>query len=175
LIETERLILRPFRDEDRGAFAAINGDPRVGDWLGGVRTRAESDQTVDRINAGIAERGYDFWAAARRSDDRLIGMIGLRPFEASPPGPCIEMGWRLSPDVQGQGLATEGAKAALAWGFANIDTPEIIAFTAYNNLNSQAVMTRIGMVRDPARDFLHPNLAEDHPLRPHVVFVARRA
>jgi RimJ/RimL family protein N-acetyltransferase len=174
VIETERLILRPFRDEDREAFAAINGDPRVGDWLGGVRTRAESDQTIDRINAGIAERGYDFWAAARRSDDRLVGMIGLRPFDPSPPGPCIEMGWRLSPDAQGQGLATEGAKAALAWGFANLDVAEIIAFTAYNNLSSQAVMTRLGMVRDPARDFLHPNLAPDHPLRPHVVFVAKR-
>ena len=174
MIETERLILRAFRDDDREAFAAINADPRVGDWLGGVRTRAESDETIDRINANIAARGYDFWAAARKADDKLIGMIGLRCHDESPPGPCIEMGWRLSPDAQGQGLATEGAGAALAWGFANIDTPEIIAFTAHNNLRSQAVMTRIGMVRDPARDFLHPSLAKDHPLRPHVVFVARR-
>ena len=174
MIETERLILRAFRDDDREAFAAINADPRVGDWLGGVRTRVESDETIDRINAQIAARGYDFWAAARKADDKLIGMIGLRFHDESPPGPCIEMGWRLSPDAQGQGLATEGAAAALAWGFANIDTPEIIAFTARNNLRSQQVMTRIGMVRDPARDFLHPSLAEDHPLRPHVVFVARR-
>jgi RimJ/RimL family protein N-acetyltransferase len=175
LIETERLILRPFRDDDREAFAAMNADPRVGDWLGGVRSRAESDETIDRINAQIAARGYDFWAAAQKADDKLIGMIGLRFHEQSPPGPCIEMGWRLSPAAQGQGLATEGAAAALAWGFANIDTPEIVAFTAYNNLRSQAVMTRIGMVRDLARDFLHPSLAVDHPLRRHVVFVAGRA
>jgi RimJ/RimL family protein N-acetyltransferase len=175
LIETERLILRPFRDDDREAFAAINADPRVGDWLGGVRSRAESDETIDRINAQIAARGYDFWAAAQKADDKLIGMIGLRFHEQSPPGPCIEMGWRLSPAAQGQGLATEGAAAALAWGFANIDTLEIVAFTAYNNLRSQAVMTRIGMVRDLARDFLHPSLAVDHPLRRHVVFVAGRA
>lgn len=174
MIETPRLILRAFRDDDREAFADMNADPRVGDWLGGVRTRAESDQTVDRINARIAELGYDFWAAARRSDDRLVGMIGVRFHEQSPPGPCIEMGWRLSPEVQGQGLATEGAAAALAWGFANIDTPEIIAFTAYNNLRSQAVMTRIGMNPDPSRDFDHPALAHDHPLRRHVVYTSRR-
>ncbi len=173
MIETERLILRPFRDEDREAFAAINADPRVGDWLGGVRTRAESDQTLDRINANIAERGFDFWAAERKADGLLAGMIGLRVLD-QPPGPCVEMGWRLSPDVQGHGLATEGASAALAWGFANLDVPEIIAFTAYNNLRSQAVMQRIGMTRDPGRDFLHPQLAEDHPLRAHVVFVATR-
>lgn len=174
MIETPRLILRAFRDDDREAFAAMNADPRVGEWLGGVRTRAESDQTIDRINAHIARRGYDFWAAARRSDDQLVGMIGVRFHEQSPPGPCIEMGWRLSPAFQGQGLATEGAAAALAWGFANIDTPEIIAFTAHSNLRSQAVMTRIGMIADPSRDFDHPALAEDHPLRRHVVYAVRR-
>ncbi len=174
MIETERLVLRPFREADRAAFAAMNADPRIGDWLGGVRTRTESDEALDRINANIIERGYDFWAAAARSDDRLLGMIGLRRHEEAPPGPCLEMGWRLSPDVQGNGLATEGAKAALAWGFANLDVPEIIAFTAQINLRSQAVMNRIGMTRDPSRDFLHPTLPEDHPLRPHVVFASKR-
>lgn len=173
MIETERLILRPFHDGDREAFAAINADPRVGYWLGSVRTRAESDQTINGINARIVALGFDFWAAERKSDARLVGMIGLRKMD-EPPGPCVEMGWRLAHDAQGQGLATEGAAAALAWGFANLDVAEIIAFTAYNNLRSQAVMQRLGMTRDPARDFLHPDLAEDHPLRPHVIFAARR-
>jgi RimJ/RimL family protein N-acetyltransferase len=174
LIETERLILRPWRDADREAFAAINGDPRVADWLGGVRSRAESDATVDRINAHIAEHGYGFWAAERKADRRLVGMIGLKLMDETPPGPCLEMGWRLAHDTWGQGYATEGAAAALAWGFGNTDAPEIIAFTARSNLASQAVMRRIGMTPAPDRDFLHPELAEDHPLRPHVVFVARR-
>src|SRR3546814_3732503 len=77
------------------------------------------------------------------------------------------MGWRLAYEAWGEGLATEGAAAALAWGFANLDTPEIVAFTARSNLRSQAVMRRIGMTPAPERDFLHPNLAHDHPLRPH--------
>jgi RimJ/RimL family protein N-acetyltransferase len=171
LIETERLVLRPWREADRQAFAAINGDPRVADWLGGVRTRAESDATVDRINDHISEHGYGFWAAERKADNRLVGMIGLKFMEEAP-GPCVEMGWRLAHDTWGQGLATEGAAAALAWGFENTDAPEIIAFTARTNLASQAVMRRIGMTAAPHRDFDHPDLAADHPLRAHVLFAA---
>ena len=68
----------------------------------------------------------------------------------------------------------KGAQAALEWGLSHIETNEIIAFTASTNLASQAVMRRIGMTPDPARDFDHPRLAQDHPLRRHVVFAAGR-
>ena len=84
------------------------------------------------------------------------------------------MTWRLAVDAQGQGLATEGAAAALAWGFANLPVGEILAWTGATNLASQAVMRRIGMAPDPSRDFDHPRLAPDHPLRRHVLFTARR-
>ena len=174
MIETERLILRAFRDEDREPFAAINGDPRVGDWQGGPISREQSDAMVDRINAQIAADGFGCWAAERKADGRLVGMIGLRR-NVGPPAPtALELGWRLSPDAQGAGLATEGAKAALDWGFANLDADEILAWTAATNVRSQAVMRRIGMRHDPSRDFDHTALAEDHPLRRHVVFAATR-
>jgi len=174
VIETERLILRAFRSEDREAFAEINADPRVNEWLGGPIDRAASDATIDRINAQIAQEGFGFWAAERKADRRLVGMIGLRAQTDAPPAPCLELGWRLAVEAQGQGLATEGAQAALAWGFANQDSSEILAWTAATNVRSQQVMRRIGMIHDPARDFDHPTLAEDHPLRRHVVFVATR-
>ncbi|MGH6997826.1 MAG: GNAT family N-acetyltransferase [Phenylobacterium sp.] len=174
MIETPRLILRRFREEDREPFAAINGDPRVSDWLGGPIDRAASDRTLDRINAEIDELGWGLWAAELKADGRLIGLIGLAPVTDLPVAPAIEMGWRLSPDTWGQGLAVEGAKAALDWAFEHIDAPEFIAFTAATNVKSQAVMRRIGMVADPSRDFDHPRLAPDHPLNRHVVYVARR-
>lgn len=175
MIETERLILRPFREADRDPFAAINGDPRVSDWLGGPIDRAASDALIDRINGQIARDGFGFFAAERKADGRLVGAIGLQVTRPElPPAPSVELGWRLSPDVQGQGLAAEGASAVLAWGFANTGRSELIAFTAATNLRSQAVMRRIGMAHDPARDFDHPLLASDHPLRRHVVFVAKR-
>jgi len=175
MIETDRLILRAFRDEDRAPMAAINADPRVNEWLGGPITAEMTDATIARVNAHIARHGFGFFAAERKADGKLIGMIGLQVVrDELPPAPGVELGWRLTPEAQGTGLATEGAAAALAWGFANLDRDELIAFTAHNNLRSQAVMRRIGMGHDPARDFDHPVLAEDHPLRRHVVFVARR-
>ena len=174
MIETDRLILRNWRDEDREAFARINGDPRVGEWLGGAIDRAASDALVDRLREQIARDGFGFFAAERRPDGRLVGMIGIRAQTDAPPAPCLELGWRLAVEAQGEGLATEGARALLTWGFANRDAGEILAWTAATNLRSQAVMRRIGMAHDPARDFDHPALAGDHPLRRHVVFVATR-
>src|SRR5258706_12631181 len=108
MIETERLILRPFRDEDREPFAALNADPRVGDWLGGVSDRIQRDAMIDQINAHIAQNGYGLWAAEREADGRLVGMIGLRIGDETPPGACIGMGGRRSPDAPGGGLATRG-------------------------------------------------------------------
>jgi RimJ/RimL family protein N-acetyltransferase len=171
MIETERLILRPFRDEDRTPFAEINAHPEVGAWLAGVLTREESDALIDRISAHIAEHGFGFFAAERKADARLVGAIGLQIMGAGLPGAGgIELGWRLHPDAQGSGLATEGARAARDWAFADLDVDEVLAITAATNVRSQAVMRKIGMIRDPARDFDHPRLAADHPLRRHVFF-----
>ena len=174
MIQTERLVLRPFTAADRPAFAALNADPRVTEWLAGPLTRDQSDALADRLNAQIAADGFGFWAAASRDSGALVGMIGLRRTDNAPPAPCLELGWRLSPDAQGSGLATEGARAALAWRFANLPGSEILAWTAATNVRSQAVMRRIGMAPDPARDFDHPLLAIGHPLRRHLVFVAQR-
>ena len=175
MIETQRLILRPYTEADRAPFAEINAHPDVGAWLSGVLTREESDAMVDRIGAHIAEHGFGFFAAERKADGRLVGAIGLQIMGAGLPGEGgIELGWRLHPDAQGSGLATEGAAACRDWAFGTLGAPEVIAITAATNLRSQAVMTKIGMTRDPARDFDHPRLAEDHPLRRHVFFSVKR-
>ena len=176
MIDTERLILRPFRDEDREAFAAINADPRVSDWLGGAIDRAASNAMIDRIGLHIAEHGFGFFAAERKADRRLIGAIGMMVAGSAGvlPAGDIELAWRLHPDAQGAGLATEGAAACRDWVYANLDADEIVAITAETNLRSQAIMTKIGMTRDPAKDFDHPKLAADHPLRRHVLFVLKR-
>jgi len=176
MIETERLLLRPWREGEQAALAAVNGDPRVSDWLGGPIDRAASDALFDRLVAHQAKYGFCAWAAERKADGRILGLIGLGVVtaESLPVGPAVEMAWRLSPDAWGAGYATEGAQAALDWGFDNLDLSEIIAFTARTNLRSQAVMRRIGMQADPARDFDHPRVAADSPLRPHVVFAIPR-
>lgn len=174
MIETGRLVLRPAVDADRDAIADLNGHPKVGEWLGGVLDRSGSDAFVDRVQAHEAEHGFGFWAVERQADRRVIGMTGVWwvPPEIGL-GRVVEIGWRFHPDAWGCGYATEAARAALDHGLNHLNQPEIIAFTARTNLASQAVMRRIGMMADPSRDFDHPGLAHDHPLRAHVVYVAR--
>ena len=176
MIETDRLILRPLVEADRPAFAALNGDPRVNEWLGGPIDPSASDALFDRIERHFAAHGFAPWAVESKTDGTLVGMVGLGVVEATdlPVGPSVEMAWRFSPKVWGQGLATEAAAAALDWARRSLPGQEIIAFTSATNLRSQAVMRRIGLVADPSRDFDHPRLAPEHPLRRHVVFVAPR-
>jgi RimJ/RimL family protein N-acetyltransferase len=115
--------------------------------------------------------GWAGCATAPGATPSSTGSRPTRPNTASAFGRS-SAGRTLHPDGWGQGYATEAARAALRHGFEDVKLPEIVAFTARANLASQSVMRRIGMSHDPARDFDHPGLAEDHPLRAHVVFVA---
>jgi RimJ/RimL family protein N-acetyltransferase len=177
MIETERLILRRWRDADREPYAAMSADPQVMDWLGRApMTRAESDAQIDRFEAQFETLGHGFFALERKADGAFLGFIALAPVPPGPPRPeGCEIGWRLARPAWGHGYATEGARALLAHGFTHLKLPEIISFTARTNLRSQAVMQRIGLAHDPARDFNHPALATDDPLRPHVVYFKRGA
>lgn len=177
MIESERLILRNLRDEDRETFAALNADLEVARWLGaGPINRPASDAFVDRIRDHVARHGFGLWAIERKKDSVLLGVTGLQHVEADvlPVGPAVEISWRLARHAWGHGFASEAAKVALVWGFENLDVPEIIAFTAIGNARSEAVMRRIGMRREPERDFDHPGLPSDSPLMRHVVYSLRR-
>jgi len=175
VIVTDRLLLRPWREEDRAAFAAINADPAVMQYLGGPQTHAESDAGVDRQMALTAAGEPCFWVAERRADDALLGFAGVKPITfAAPFGPGYEVGWRLGKDHWGQGYASEGARAALGHAFQVLELKEVFAFTVPANLASQAVMRRIGMIRVNGGDFDHPSLPEGHHLRRHVLYRAVR-
>jgi len=168
-IETDRLVLRPWRDSDLEAFAALNTDPEVMRYFAGVLTRAESDAFVDRARQHCAEHGFCFWAVEAPGVAALIGCVGLAHvrFQAAFT-PAVEIGWRLARPYWGMGYATEAARAALRDGFDRVGLREVVAFTARENLPSQRVMQRLGM--QPAPTFEHPNLPQGHPLRPHVLF-----
>jgi len=174
-VETPRLILRDWKDSDREPWAAMGRDPEVMRYLGPVMTREQADAGFERAQGQIARDGFGFWAVERKADGRFLGFLGPKntTFDAHFT-PNIELGWRLSRDAWGQGLATEGARAARDWAFQNIETDEVIAITVPGNLGSQAVMRKIGLERDLAGDFDHPNLAETDPLRPHLLFRLNR-
>ena len=177
MIETPRLILRRWRDSDREPFAALHADHRVMDWLGREPySRQQSDLRIDRFEAQFETLGYGFLALQRKVDAKFVGFVGLAPVDEGPPAPQgVEFVWRLSFDAWGQGYASEAAEAVMADGFGRVKLQDILAYTAATNLRSQSVMRRIGMSRRPDLDFDHPALAEDHPLRPHVVYSASAA
>lgn len=171
VIETERLILRQWIEADREPYAALNADPEVMEHFERPLTRAESDAAIDRNNASLTDSGWGNWAVERRADGVLLGHVGVKPTAPELPfGGAYELGYRFARRAWGQGYASEGSRALLAYGFRELALPEIVAFTAVPNTRSQAVMRRIGMVHDPARDFDHPALPEGHRLRRHVLF-----
>jgi RimJ/RimL family protein N-acetyltransferase len=170
VIETQRLILRRWRESDRAPYAAMMADPEVAYWLGGTITAAQAQAQVERLIGSD-----DAWAVEHRGESAFIGSVGLSAVgEDIPLAPAIEVGWRLARAAWGHGYATEAAAAVIHDGFARLGLEEIVAFTASTNLRSQAGMRRLGLVRDPTRDFDHPKLAADHPLRSHVVYAALR-
>jgi RimJ/RimL family protein N-acetyltransferase len=86
----------------------------------------------------------------------------------------VELGWRLAREAWGHGYATEGARASLAWCWANLDTPTVMAITVPANLRSRRVMEKIGLRYVEGGDFDHPALPEGDPLRRHVLYRMRR-
>ena len=174
MIETPRLLLRRWKAEDRGPFASMNADPRVMQFFPSTLSHEESDQLAERIDRKIAERGFGLYAAELKESGAFIGFIGL-----SEPGfrahftPCVEIGWRLAAEYWNRGLATEGAQAVVRHAFDALRLDSLVSFTSEANLPSRRVMEKIGMTHDPADDFDHPNVAEGHPLRRHVLYRLR--
>ena len=141
MIETARLILRPWRDSDLPLFAEQNADPIVMRHLIGPLTRAQSDAYVERSKQDLAEAGICKWAVEVPGVAPFIGSVGLSRvrFEASFT-PAIEVAWRLHRHYWGQGYATEAARAAIEDGLDRLRLAEIVAFTVPANRRSQRVM-----------------------------------
>jgi RimJ/RimL family protein N-acetyltransferase len=170
-LRTERLLLRPWRTEDREPFAALNADRAVMEYFPTMLTRAESDARAERFDSDIQRLGYGFWAVEIPGETAFIGFVGLMATDDGMPfSPAIEIGWRLAREHWGHGFASEGAMATLAFGFEQLGLEQIVALTAAGNLRSRRVMERLGMQRDPAEDFIHPGVPADHPIAAHVLY-----
>jgi len=176
MLTTERLRLRQWRETDVPAFAALNADPRVMQFMPNVLTRQESDAMAERSARAIEHVGFGLWAVEVPGVAEFIGFVGLNraKFEAHFT-PCVEIGWRLAHQFWGRGYATEAGHAALQFGFDQLQPDEIVSFTTVANERSRRVMERLGMTHSTADDFNHPNLPEGHALRRHVLYRLRRS
>jgi ribosomal-protein-alanine N-acetyltransferase len=173
-IETPRLILRDWRDEDVEAWVKLNADARVTEFFPKAYTRELSEAGAAAIRAQLSRDGFGWWALEMRGGPPFIGSIALQavPFQA-PFTPANEIGWRLAAEHWGRGYATEGARAALEFAFNELKWPEVVAFTTASNVRSQRVMERLGMTHDSNDDFDHPKVEERHPLRRHLLYRIR--
>jgi len=168
-IATARLRLRRWRAEDLEPFAALNADRDVMEHFPSPLSTAESAALLTRMERHFEDHGFGFWAAELPGGAPFIGSIGLAvpDFETSFT-PCVEIGWRLARPWWGRGLATEGARAALTYGFERLGLREIVSFTVPGNTRSRRVMEKVGMRY--SEDFEHPRIAPGHSLRRHVLY-----
>ena len=170
-LQTERLILRRWRESDHEPFAAINADPRVMEHFPALMTLAETAALIARYEAHFQQHGFGNWAMEVPGVTSFAGFVGLTipRFEAHFT-PCVEIGWRLAAEFWGRGYATEGARAALGFGFNDLGLAEIVSYTVPANRRSRRVMEKIGMKHDAEGDFDHPLGPAGHPICRHVFY-----
>jgi RimJ/RimL family protein N-acetyltransferase len=155
VIETQRLLLRNWREADVAPFLAYTNTPAVMRWLGGVTPEPEASARVTgRLMLWQEQRGFTFWAVERKADGALLGFCGIKL--ADTPGSPVEgeyeVGWRLREDAWGKGYAKESAVASLDFAFTKLGASRVVAITCLENEPSWGLMERIGMTRRHALD-----------------------
>lgn len=169
-LETERLILRQWRDSDFEPFARLSSDPEVMKYYPDILNKKSSDIFVKRCQSLINKYGWGFWAVELKSNNKFIGFVGLHNPETELPfSPCTEIGWRLAKPYWGYGYATEAAKASLNYAFEKLNLSEVVSFTTPANVKSISVMKKLNMI-NTFSNFNHPNIADGHALQAHVLY-----
>jgi RimJ/RimL family protein N-acetyltransferase len=162
-ILTERLRLRAWRRDDLAGLIELFATPEV--WHYPLRRGFTPEETMVFLERQIKAQNLDeivLLAAEDRTTNELLGYIGLGvPTFLPEVMPAVEIGWRLDPRVWGLGLATEGARAVLAYGFDVLELESVVSIYEPDNVASGRVMVHLGMQFD--RDTVDP--ARDLPLR----------
>jgi RimJ/RimL family protein N-acetyltransferase len=173
-LRTPRLRLREWRDDDREPFAAMSADPATMRYLTPL-DRSAAEAWIARMRQHFKAHGFGNFVVELPGEALFIGVIGLNWVRWNTAfTPAVEAGWRLAQPYWGKGYALEAARAAIEDGFGRLGLDEIVAYTVPANRASWTIMERLGMTRDPAEDFDHPNLPEGDPRRRHVLYRLRR-
>jgi len=143
-IETDRLYLRHFTPDDIEPLCQIRSDPDVMRYMrdGKPLSREQVQANLNDIIQHYREHRFGFWAIIYKEQSQLIGCCGLRFLENTPE---IELGYMLAKPYWGRGLATEGAKASLKYGFEELKLERIVALAYPQNIASRRVMEKLGM------------------------------
>ena len=135
IIETDRLILRTWEDNDIDLMAIIDQDLKVCEYLPGIGNRVATTTGIQRIIEHYHTHGFSVYAVELKATHKFIGYIGLMITDfISHFTPAVEIEWRLASQHWGYGYATEGAKAVLDYGFDILKLNEIVSFTVPGNI-----------------------------------------
>jgi ribosomal-protein-alanine N-acetyltransferase len=169
LFTSRRLGFRRYQPSDFARLCELNADPAVMEFFPSTLDEAGTRELVERITQQYTPEGFGWYAVDRLDTDTFIGLIGfLRPRYEAPFSPPVEIGWRLHQDAWGQGFATEGAKACLAFGQDTLGMNKVFSYTPVPNRRSERVMQKLGM--EKVGTFEHPLIDEGHWLRMHVLY-----
>src|SRR4051812_45600161 len=144
LIETERLVIRPWQPDDRPAFTAVMSHPEVTQYVHGGKpyTEAEVDEWFARQARQLAEHGMCMGALVEKATNRVVGLAGTQPLGTTPD---LEIGWILARDAWGHGYATEAGAAAMRHVLETLNRPRVVAIIDPGNEPSKRVAARLGM------------------------------
>src|SRR6478609_2168323 len=156
-LETARLVLRGWRDDDLDPYAALCADREVMRYIGpGTgQTREQAAAAMASFRATWAERGFGLWCLTRPDDDVCLGFVGLAVPDFLPEiMPAVEIGWRLARSEWGRGYATEAAIATRDFAFDAVGLDRLVSVARHENLASTGVMRKLGMTLERAT--VHP-------------------
>lgn len=177
VIETERLLLRTWKEADVEPCYEMNQDPRVIEFLP-TWARLDSRKKVKLFIADqdqiFVETGYCFWAVEEKSTNKMIGFLGFMKAKEPLPSSAIEIGWRFNSESWGKGYATEGAYAVLDYGFKVLSFLQVLSCTSTDNQASRRVMGKIGMIHDPQGDFIDPHALKNERLSLYALYRIER-
>ncbi|NDV47239.1 N-acetyltransferase [Paludibacter sp. 221] len=168
-IETPRLILRDWREDDFPAFAKMNSDENVMKYFPKTLMEEESREMFNQIQNHFEKYGYSAYAIESKKHKTVIGFAGFHNIDFDADfTPGVEILWRLQFDKWGKGYATEAASACLRYAKVRLDFKEVYSYTTIWNKMSENVMQKIGM--NKISEFNHPLLPEGHLLSKHVLY-----
>jgi RimJ/RimL family protein N-acetyltransferase len=143
-IETERLVMRPWREQDLDPYAELCADPEVMRYIGSGRT-LDRDEAWRQIALSVGHwdlRGYGLWAVETKTEGSFIGRVGLWQPEG---WPGLELGWALARSHWGHGYATEAGRASMEFAWTTVEAGELISLIQPANTASRRVAERLGM------------------------------
>ncbi len=171
--KTKRMIFRSWTKDDLNEFIKMNKSKKVMKYFKSTLTNKESEEFYNTIVNEFEETGYGLYAVELIETNEFIGFLGFHraKFE-NHSETSVEIGWRLKSTVWGQGLASEGAKACLEYGFNILRLEEVVSFTSKINIKSEAIMKKIGLMK--VKEFNNRNIKQGSELELHILYKLSR-